>query len=448
EPLGELGLVATNKDGYWWGGPYSVWQGPFPGWCGPGSPPFPGFSGGCDHHTWTAWHGTSVWTLLHGNRENPGLHVEGASDAAGLHDTGSLGLPVSATPSAKLSQIEDIPHLDSRDESLLHRIVVRGQLTSTEASALSLWDAQSLRNLVALGLVMLVGGVYVPTDRTWIDLGLADPPRIGGASSPSTHSAGVTLTGTGDAGDTITIYDGTTVLGTTIVRADGTWTLTVHPSVGRHTLTARQTVNARPRLGLTSDPSNCVSVTVLPDAPAYTAPQPAPTLRAASVPVTGTGDAGDVISVYDGSRLIGQVVVASDGTWTLTVGLAVGSHALTATQSTPCPDSRCTSLTSPAGATATVVVSLPTPAAPAIGSAVPGKVSRSSTSTSVSGTGVAGDTVTLYDGATAVGTATVASTGKWTVTVQLASGTHTLTATQQLPGGPASTPSASFGVSV
>jgi hypothetical protein len=66
----------------------------------------------------------------------------------------------------------------------------------------------------------------------------------------------------------------------------------------------------------------------------------------------------------------------------------------------------------------------------------------------VSGTGVAGDTVTLYDGATAVGTATVASTGKWTVTVQLASGTHTLTATQQLPGGPASTPSASFGVSV
>jgi hypothetical protein len=48
---------------------------------------------------------------------------------------------------------------------------------------------------------------------------------------------------------------------------------------------------------------------------------------------------------------------------------------------------------------------------------------------------VAGETITLYDGSTQVGTATVATNGTWTLTVKLAAGTHTMTATQTLTAG-------------
>ena len=60
----------------------------------------------------------------------------------------------------------------------------------------------------------------MPTDQTWLALGLADPPRITGvdASGKPTPTTPITISGTGDASDTITIYcDGTTAVGTGIV---------------------------------------------------------------------------------------------------------------------------------------------------------------------------------------------------------------------------------------
>jgi hypothetical protein len=48
----------------------------------------------------------------------------------------------------------------------------------------------------------------------------------------------------------------------------------------------------------------------------------------------------------------------------------------------------------------------------------------------VSGTGVAGDTVTAYDGSTPVASALVGRNGAWSVSVRLAPGTHTLSTTQ------------------
>src|ERR1700709_2380321 len=48
--------------------------------------------------------------------------------------------------------------------------------------------------------------------------------------------------------------------------------------------------------------------------------------------VTGTGDAGDLIMLYDGIRLLGTAVVGVDGTWSLTpvTALKVGTHTITA----------------------------------------------------------------------------------------------------------------------
>ena len=68
----------------------------------------------------------------------------------------------------------------------------------------------------------------------------------------ATPTTPITVAGTGDAGDTISLYDGSTLVGTATVGADGTWSLAVLLGVGRHDLTATQTVNLPPNAGLTS----------------------------------------------------------------------------------------------------------------------------------------------------------------------------------------------------
>ena len=93
-------------------------------------------------------------------------------------------------------------------------------------------------------------------------------------------------------------------------------------------ITATQTVNSLPQAGLTSAMSKAVSVNVAPAAPSITG-----TTKAGSfVTVSGTGLAGAVITLYDGTKAVGTVVVGAGGTWSLTVKLSSGSHTLTATQ--------------------------------------------------------------------------------------------------------------------
>ena len=91
-----------------------------------------------------------------------------------------------------------------------------------------------------------------------------DPPKIVFVSTPAltTTSTPVTVTGTGDAGDTIRLYDGTTLIATVTVGSNGMWSVTVNLAVGTHTLTATQTVNQVPHAGLTSAASKSALVTV------------------------------------------------------------------------------------------------------------------------------------------------------------------------------------------
>jgi hypothetical protein len=102
-------------------------------------------------------------------------------------------------------------------------------------------------------------------------------------------------------------------------------------------------------------------------------------------------------------------------------------------------------VTSNASASASVTVYPPPPVAPTISSPAPATIFSSVTLT---GSGVAGDLITLYDGGTAIGTATVASNGTWTLTVKLSSGSHMLTATQTLTAGVTSAASSAVVVTV
>ncbi len=68
---------------------------------------------------------------------------------------------------------------------------------------------------------------------------------------------------------------------------------------------------------------------------------------------------------------------------------------------------------------------------PASDNGVPGDNATSLMTPAITGIGVAGDSITLRDGATMVGSATVAGDGTWSITTSpLAIGTHPLTATQ------------------
>jgi len=249
----------------------------------------------------------------------------------------------------------------------------------------------------------------------------------------------VTVKGTGVAGETITLYDGSTQVGTATVASNGTWQLTVNLGVGVHSLTATQTLIA----AVTSAPSAASSVTVLPPNPAAPAISAPPTATITPLQtLSGTGVAGDRITLYDGSTAIGTAIVASNGTWSLAVTLALGPHTLTATQT-----DTVWNLTSVLSSSVSITV-YTQPAPPVISSAAVGSVSHSSATVTVGGTGAAGETITLYDGSTVVGTATVASNGTWTLSVHLASGSHTLTATQTLTAGVTSNASAGFIVTV
>lgn len=107
---------------------------------------------------------------------------------------------------------------------------------------------------------------------------------------------GVALSGTGQPGATVQVWDGATMVGATTVGADGTWRLTAKLGAGAHTLTAR-TVDAA---GKTLDESAPVEVTVPaatpPPAAATPAPAATPTATPPPTPAAGAGEAYTVVS--------------------------------------------------------------------------------------------------------------------------------------------------------
>ncbi len=177
----------------------------------------------------------------------------------------------------------------------------------------------------------------------------------------------------------------------------------------------------------------------------------------ASPLISGSGIAGTTITVYDGNTVLGTTTVGSDGKWsfTPTTPLTDGTHSITYTVKdaagnesgkspvidftvdTIAPD---TPTTAP---TATDVV------APVIGPITAGS-STNDNSPTLKGTGTVGEIITIYDGATKLGTATVGSDGKWVFTPSsaLADGSHSIsyTATDKAGNESGKSPAINFTV--
>ena len=174
-----------------------------------------------------------------------------------------------------------------------------------------------------------------------------------------------------------------------------------------------------------------------PPAPVVTAPAGSSTVATYKPTISGTGVAGDIVSLsIDGSAAV-TTTVASNGTWSYTplIALTNASHTITATQAA-------TGGPSSAAATDTFTVSVPPPS-PTITAPASGSIDATTTQPVISGGGVSGDTVTVKIDGVQVGTALVAnSLWTFTPTTPLTNASHTITATQAATGGPSSTAAA------
>lgn len=262
-----------------------------------------------------------------------------------------------------------------------------------------------------------------------------DAPVITAPTSGSaTNDATPRVAGTGIPGSTVTVTDQDgNVLGRTVVRRDGTWSLiSTALEDGPHTITATQ-ADAQDNVSPASRPVVFRVDTARPQAPTITDPDTGDHVADSTPQVTGTGEPGNTLTViltdHNGNETRYDTVVGLDGTWRVT-------------PTSPLPDGRTTITaiqTDPAGnvspASDPVVVRIDTtPAPPLILNPSDGDtVDQNPT---VEGTGAPGATVTVHVDGKPIDTATVDAGGLWSAPVgsSLPCGTATLTATQTVDG--------------
>ncbi|MHA7845482.1 Ig-like domain-containing protein [Serratia sp. D1N4] len=308
----------------------------------------------------------------------------------------------------------------------------------------------------------------VPTiDSAADDVGSVQPQAM--TSGSATDDPTPTLSGRAEANSIVKISDQNGLLGSAQTDATGKWSFTPTSKLaeGEH----RFTVTATDAAGNVSDPSNTFTLTLdfsAPDASkvAITGVDDAVGAIKGNVAIGGTTDdnqptlkgtgaeAGNTITVYNGTTVIGTATVQDDGTWSLkpTLPLADGLYALTAKETdsvgnttVASPEYGFTVITqAPA---APVIGSVEDNAEPHTGALQKGDVTNDNTPT-LKGTALPGGIVTVYDGTTAIGSTTADTNGAWSFTpsTPLSEGNHNLTASVMDSIGQVSPTTGDFGI--
>jgi hypothetical protein len=154
------------------------------------------------------------------------------------------------------------------------------------------------------------------------DTGTSATDRITARNTP-------TFSGTGTNGDTIKIYEGSTVLGSTVV-AGGVWSITLASELSdaSHTLRA-QTIDAAGNASSYSANLAVVVDTTRPPSPLISG---APLAKNSSTPtVSGTAEAHSVVKLYAGESLVATTTANESGAWSVaTSSLTDAVYSLTA----------------------------------------------------------------------------------------------------------------------
>jgi hypothetical protein len=283
------------------------------------------------------------------------------------------------------------------------------------------------------------------------------------ANGGVTNDTTPTLSGSGaGAGATVSIFEGATLLGTTTANGLGNWSYTAGPlGEGAHSFTAsvadaagNVATSASFTLTIDTTPPTAPVIVAISDdaAPFIGTIANGGATNDATPTLSGTAVAGAVVSVFDGSTLLGTATANGAGNWSFTPSaVADGGHIFTATVA----DAAGNVATS---ASYAVTVDTTPPAAPLIGSVTDNVApfvgpianggSTNDTTPTINGSGVsAGATVSIFDGSTLLGTTTADGLGNWSfTTAPLTQGSHSLTATVADAVGNASAPSVAYTV--
>ena len=160
-----------------------------------------------------------------------------------------------------------------------------------------------------------------------------------------TNDARLTLNGTAEAGSTISIYDGSTLLGTALVQSNNSWSFTPTTPLanGSHTFTVTATDAAGNTSGATAGFSVVVDTTaptqpsissIIDDVGPNTGPigsnQPTNDARPT---LNGITEANARVDIYDNGSFVTSVTADGSGNWsyTPTTALAQGTHSFTIT---------------------------------------------------------------------------------------------------------------------
>ena len=291
------------------------------------------------------------------------------------------------------------------------------KLTDTGVTP-TLSAAQLANDFDAIGRIV---GLSITTSST--SLAYAAPTLI---APVVTNNKQPTLAGTAKPGATVSVYDGTTKLGTVTADSSGLWSYKVSSDLteATHTFTATASLADGSRVSAASN-----AVAMLVDATAPSAPTlVAPALTKNTLPtLTGTAEKLSSVSIYDGTTLVAKVNASATGTWnyTFTKALTEGAHNLIAVAT----DAAGNASTASAASVLTLDTTAPTAPTVSVGLGVTGS---ENTKPKISGTAEKGSSVSVYDGTTLLGTTTASSTdGTWSLTLAttLAIGAHSITAT-------------------
>ena len=391
-------------------------------------------------HDWSGTFSSSTgWQYNIANYGNAFINV-GSVDWTAFHTYGLLWVPQSGNTPGHATWYFDghaeltIYWLGPATSTALPGLSTGSFTPSTSGQATATYSVLDTEQLALSLQTDLSWPMYVDYVRVW-QQGSASAsiaaPTVASISFDSavvgdgiTNDNTLTVSGTAAANSVVLLYDGTTWLGTASANSSGAWSFTTGTLAdGSHSFIATATDSQ----GNTSAASTALAVQVDTVAPGVTEKLSGDTGSSSTdnitsnATLTGTGDANAVVHfTVDGQAVATTATASASGVWTFTpTGLADGAHTIVASE------------TDVAGNTGTASLSLTldtTPPAVSIGSEVlsSGKVTLTGT------TAEAADKISVYDGASLLGTVMTNSDGTWsftTGTVSSAAHTYTVTAT-------------------
>ncbi|MET0240624.1 MAG: Ig-like domain-containing protein [Sphingobium sp.] len=305
--------------------------------------------------------------------------------------TGNVSLPATTTVDAVAPAV---PTIEASNGAILTGTAEAGStvtLTGTGSAVIATVTANPSGGWVFTPTTPLANGTIVtvtatdavgnvsPSASTTVDAGAPAAPIIDATN-------GTVLTGTAEAGSTVTLRVGGVVIGTANVDGNGDWSFTPIVPLLNGTVVTGTAADAVGNVG----PVGAVTVDAV-------APS-APTVEASNgTAFTGTAEAGATVTLSDGPTQLGTTTADANGNWTFTPTTPVANGVTVTVGATDAAGND-----SP---TASVVVDAIAPAAPTI---------EPSNGSVLVGTAEAGATVTVTDAAgTVLGNTTANGSGYW-----------------------------------